>query len=240
VTGTPPSFSQRVREVFTSNATFFMNTLTKSDGTVVNGATLAPGSGVTTVTPLATTTTLDTQAAAVRALIVGYLATGDSSFFTRAQAVARYLVGPAFYSAPARMYRGVANGPDDVMMVPQMFAWLQSSLRESYKTIFVPGDPALDRNVLQDRIARVNKLYLNGWDDLNGNQVVDYPEECMAGRLQQGEQALTGELGRTPEGVATGDRDSDCVLNIAYAKTASTQASQVYFCATGATCVDAE
>jgi hypothetical protein len=136
------------------------------------------------------------------------------------------------------MYRGVANGADNVMMVPQMFAWLQSSLRETYKTIFVPGDPALDRNVLQDRIARVNKLYLNGWDDLNGDQIIQYPEECLAGRMQQGEQALTGELGRNTEGQITGDRDSDCVLNISFAKTASTLSSQTYFCATGASCAD--
>jgi hypothetical protein len=238
VTGTPPTFSRRVRDVFTTNVSFLMNTLTKSDGTGVNGATLAPGSGTTKVTPLTSATTLDTQAAALRALIVGYLATGDTTYFARAQAVARSLIGPAFYSAPARLYRGVANGADNVMMAPQMFAWLQSSLRESYKTIFVPGDPALDRNVLQDRIARVDKLYLNGWDDLNGDQTIQYPKECLAGRMQQGEQALTGELGRDSEGNLASDRDQDCVLNISFAKTASTLASQVYFCATGASCVD--
>jgi hypothetical protein len=238
VPGMPPNFSKRVRDVFTTNVSFLMNTLTKSDGTVLNGAALTPGATTTTVTTLSAPTTLDTQAAALRALIVGYLATGDMTYFTRAQAVARTLIGPTFYSAPARMYRGVANGADNVMMVPQMFAWLQSSLRETYKTIFVPGDPALDRNVLQDRIARVNKLYLNGWDDLNGDQIIQYPEECLAGRMQQGEQALTGELGRNTEGQITGDRDSDCVLNISFAKTASTLSSQTYFCATGASCAD--
>jgi hypothetical protein len=180
-------------------------------------------------TATTTTATLDTEAAALRALIVGYLATGDSTFYDRAQAVARYLMGPTFYSAPARMYRGVAGGGDNVTMTPAMFAWLQSSLRETYKALFVPGDPLLDRNVLADQIARVDKLYLNGWDDLNGNQTVDQPQECLAGRLQQGEQALTGELGRNGEGQATGDRDQDCVLNIAYAKSASVMASQVYF-----------
>jgi hypothetical protein len=237
---TPPTpgqnFSQRVRQVFTSNAAFLMNTLTSSDGTVRNGATITTGPSGSTATALTTTTTLDTQAAALRGLIIGYLATGDMSYFTRAQAVARYLIGPAFYSAPARMYRGQANGPDNVMMTPSVFAWLQSSLRETYKTIFVPGDPALDRNVLEDRIARVNKLYLNGWDDLNGNQEVDYPQECLQGRMQQGEQALTGELGRSPEGTATCDRDSDCVENIACVDTASTLAAAAYFCATGPAC----
>jgi hypothetical protein len=211
--GAPPNFSRRVREVFEANAAFLMNTLTKSDGSVVNGATIASG----VATPTTTTVTLDTQAAALRALIVGYLATGDASYLTRGQAVARYLLGPAFFSAPGLMFRGAANGTDDVVMTPSMFAWLQSSLRETYKALYIPGDPALDRSVLETRIARVNKLYLNGWDDLNGNQSVDYPQECLAGRMQLGEQALTGELGRNAEGQPVADRDHDCVLNIAYA-----------------------
>jgi hypothetical protein len=223
--GTPPSFSARVREVFSKNASFMLSTLTKSDGSVVNGATLSGG----VATPLATPATLDTQAAALRALIVGYLATSDASYFARAQAVARHLIGPAFYSAPARMYRGAEGGPDDVVMTPSMFAWLQSSLRETYKALFVAGDPALDRSVLEDRIARINKLYLNGWDDLNGDQSVQKKTECLAGRLQQAEQALTGEFGRNSSGIAVADRDSDCVLELAHALTASTLAAQVHF-----------
>jgi hypothetical protein len=223
--GGTPSFSRRVRDVFQTNAAFLMNTLTKSDGSVTNGATIAGG----VATPLTTKATLDTQAAALRALIVGYIATGESSYFTRAQAVARHLIGPAFYSAPARMYRWVDGGKDDVVMTPAIFAWLQSSLRETYKALFVPGDPDLDRSVLEDRIARVNKLYLNGWDDLNGDQSVDKPKECLAGRLQQAEQALTGEFGRDVFGKPTADRDSDCVIELAHAMTASTLASQVHF-----------
>jgi hypothetical protein len=87
-------------------------------------------------------------------------------------------------------------------MTPELFGFLEGSLRETYKSLFVPGDPALDRAVLADRIARSIKLYLNGWDDLNGNQSVDYPQECLVrtangdggvnGGLQMAEQALTG------------------------------------------------
>jgi hypothetical protein len=99
------------------------------------------------------------------------------------------------------------------------------------------GDASLGRDVLEDRIARVNKLFLNGWDDLNGDQNVDQvanPEagvvnECLAGRLQQGEQALTGELGRNEFGQLTTDRDSDCVLEIDASGTGSLLASQVHF-----------
>ncbi len=114
-------------------------------------------------------------------------------------------------------------------MGSERFAWLQSALRETYKTLYVAGDSVLDRSVLEDRIARVNKLYLNGWDDLNGNKAVDAPQECLKGRLQMGEQALTGELGRDGLGRPTPDRDGDCVLELAHAGQASVQASDVFF-----------
>jgi hypothetical protein len=127
------------------------------------------------------------------------------------------------------MYRQEAQGPDQIHMNSERFAWLESALRESFKTLYVPGDPVLDRSVLQDRIERVIKLYLDGWDDLNGNQVIDAPTECLQGRMQLGEQALTGELGRDGMGRPVADRDGDCVLELAHAKSASVQASDVLF-----------
>ena len=127
------------------------------------------------------------------------------------------------------MYRGQDSGPDQVDMNPELFGWLQSSLRETYKTLWVPSDPVLDRAVLEDRIARTNKLYLNGWDDLNGDQAVDKPQECLAARLQMAEQALTGELGRDGIGRSTDDRDGDCVIELAHAQVVSGLASDVYF-----------
>jgi hypothetical protein len=117
-------------------------------------------------------------------------------------------------------------------MTPERFAWLQQALRETYEGAWVPGDPLLDRGVLETFIARANKLYLNGWDDLNGNQTVDKPGECMDARLQMGEQALTGEVGTTSNGVdnsAGADREGDCVENIAYVGKGSLLASQVHF-----------
>jgi hypothetical protein len=154
--------------------------------------------------------------------------TGDESYRDRARAVIGKLEAD-FYSAAARMYREQAKGPDQIHMGSERFAWLQSALRETYKTLYVSGDPVLDRSVLEDRIARVNKLYLNGWDDLNGNKTVDAPQECLKGRLQMGEQALTGELGRDGLGRPTADRDGDCVLELAHATQASVQASDVFF-----------
>jgi hypothetical protein len=235
--GPLPSFSQRVRSVFATNAAFVMNVLTHADGTVVNGVTLA-GSAVT---PLTTPATLQSQTSALRALIEAFLLTGDAAYQTRARAVARHLIGPAFYSAPARMFRETEAGPDTIDITPEMFAFLQSGLRETYKSLSVPGDPALDRAVLADRIARVNKLFLNGWDDLNGNGSLspdagDYPSECILGQdggvnggLQQAEQALTGEIGINLAGQHVRDRDNDCVPELAHAGRATVMAALVHF-----------
>ena len=83
-----------------------------------------------------------------------------------------------------------------------------------HETLYVPADANLGRDVLEPRIARVNKLYLNGWDDLNGNQIVEKTSgagttgECLAARLQLGEQALTGELGSDAFGQLSTDRDN--------------------------------
>ena len=109
------------------------------------------------------------------------------------------------------------------------------------ETLYVNGDPNLGRDVLEPRVARVIKLYLNGWDDLNGNQTVDKASdggisECLAlatagyGGLQLGEQALTGELGRDSFGQPTVDRDNDCVLEIDGSQTrGASSPRQVHF-----------
>ena len=223
--GAPPLFSARVRSVFVKNATFVRDVLTRADGSVANGATIA--AGVATVASDATT--LEAQTAAIRALTEGFLLTGDESFRERARLVVRRLA-LKFYSAPARMFRGLDGGKDEVKMNAERFAWLQSALREAHKVLHVPGDPTLGRDVLEERIARVNKLLLNGWDDLNGNQIVDKGAgECLAGRLQMAEQALTGELGRDELSRPTEDRDGDCVLEMAHAKAASALAGEVLF-----------
>jgi hypothetical protein len=224
IDGGAPLFSQRVRQVFLTNAAFVRDVLTQADGTVANAATLRSGQATPSTTPAA----LDTQAAAVRALIEAFLMTGDETYRTRARAVVAMLAS-AFYSAPARMYREEAGGPDAVHMTPELFGWLESALRETYKTLYVPGDPVLDRTVLEDRIQRIIKLYLDGWDDLNGDQVIDQPSECLGGRMQMAEQALTGELGRDGLGRPTADRDGDCVIELAHAQKASVQAAEVLF-----------
>ncbi|HEY5244016.1 MAG TPA: hypothetical protein VIJ22_21190 [Polyangiaceae bacterium] len=222
--GGAPLFSQRVRQVFLTNAAFVRDVLTKADGTVANTASITAGVAMPSTDPA----TIETQTAAARALTEAFLMTGDTTYSARAQAVIKQLA-TAFYSAPARMFREQASGPDQIHMTPERFAWLESALREAYKTLYVPGDPVLDRTVLEDRIERVVKLYANGWDDMNGDQVIDSPQECLGGRLQMAEQALTGELGRDGLGRPTADRDGDCVVELAHAQKASVQASEVLF-----------
>ncbi|HEX3343653.1 MAG TPA: hypothetical protein VHS09_03730, partial [Polyangiaceae bacterium] len=176
-------------------------------------------------------TLLESQGAALRVLVEAWFLTEDTSYRDRAQAVARTLL-TAFWSTPALMFRAQAGGADDVVMTPERFAWLQQALRETYEGLWVPGDPLLDRGVLEGYVARVNKLYLNGWDDLNGDQKVDQPGECLAARMQMGEQALTGEIGTENNGVpqpSEPDHDHDCVHNIADVHVGSVLASQVHF-----------
>jgi hypothetical protein len=224
IDGGAPLFSQRVRQVFLTNAAFVRDVLTQADGTVANGATLTGGAAVASTDPAL----LESQTAAARALTEAFLMTGDETYRTRARAVMTKL-DSAFYGPATRLYRQQAGGPEQIDMTPERFAWLESALRETYKTLSVVGDPVLDRTVLEDRIARAIKLYLNGWDDLNGDQVIDKPQECLGGRLQMAEQALTGELGRDGLGRPTQDRDGDCVLELAHAQKASVQASDVLF-----------
>jgi hypothetical protein len=222
--GQAPNFSQRVRQLFVSNASFVRDVLTRPDGTVANSAVVVQGGAL----PLPGAATLESQAAAARALTEGFLMTGDETFRDRARKVITRLEAD-FYAPRARMYRQQAAGADQIHMTPERFGWLQSALRETYKVLHVPGDAVMDRAVLEDRIARINKLFLNGWDDLDGNQVVDKPGECLGARLQMAEQALTGELGRDGVARASDDRDGDCVLELSHAKTASALASDVFF-----------
>ena len=180
----------------------------------------------------------------MRGLTEAFLVSNDTSYLTQARLVATHLQ-TAFWSAPAQMFGyldgSTAGGTADVTMTPEIWGWLESSLRAMHETLYVNGDPNLGRDVLEPRVARIIKLYLNGWDYMNWNQTVDKvaPDggmsECLAlrdggfGGLQLGEQALTGELGRDDFGQPTTDRDRDCVLEIDAAPFGSLLAAQVHF-----------
>ena len=98
--------------------------------------------------------------------------------------------------------------------------------------------------MLEARLARLNKLVLNGWDDRDQNAIVAWPDECVNadamglphGGLEMAERTLTGEIGtlqapllpgdtRTP----TSDREHDCVPEIDDAHLPAALADSVTF-----------
>ena len=172
--------------------------------------------------------TLDSHTAAIRGLFAAFLATGDTKYRTRARAVYERMEA-TFYDAAARVYR---TDPSDSALVytvtytPVRFALLQSTLRDMYELVAnQPGGEALVPT-LEDRVGRLNKLVLNGWDDRDRNQHVD-TVECVRydphssnglGGLQMAERALTGEIGRQTDEGALGpesaDRNANCVPEV--------------------------
>ena len=213
-----------MRALAVAQADFVYDWLSEESGKVKNLATLGADGGVGVDTSPAT---IESQAAIVRALTEAFLLTQNEKYRVRARAVATRLES-TFYSAGPALYRGVDGGADGITVSPETFGWLQSALRETYKVLSVAGDPALDRIFIEPRIVRVNKLFLNGWDDRNRDRKVDVKTECLAGRLQLAEQALTGELGKEKD-ADTSDRDSDCVPEVDDAASLATLAASVKF-----------
>ena len=95
--------------------------------------------------------------------------------------------------------------------------------------------------VLEDRLARLDKLVLNGWDDRDRDKHVDWPDECVQvigglprGGLQMAERTLTGEIGRLRDeggggGPPTSDREADCVPEIDDAHLPAALAASITF-----------
>ncbi len=181
------------------------------------------GWNVQTGRPVNETESLDAHAAAVRGLFAAYLATGDVKYRARAMAVFDRLE-KVFYDAEARVYSEAPAPVDSVTYTPMRFALVQAALRETYLLVGArPGNEAFGL-LLEDRIGRLNKLWLNGWDDRNGDRMVQFPQECVRvidglprGGLQMAERTLTGEIGAIAENPVpiprnpTSDREQDCV-----------------------------
>ncbi len=133
-----------------------------------------------------------------------------------------------FYDTQARIYSVTAAPVDSVQFTPLRFALLQSSLRDMIELVGTRPGGETRELVLEDRVGRLNKLVLNGWDDRDQNRFVDWPDECVnvqatlpRGGLQMGERTLTGEIGSFSEHPfpghprdPTSDREGDCVPEI--------------------------
>ncbi len=202
--------------------------------------------------------TLDAHTAAIRGLLAAYLATGDTTYRARAEAVFTRM-DSVFYSPSGLIYTATP-GATSVPYTPMRFAVLEAALRDLYELVGAkPGNAALGAT-LQNRIARLIKLVLNGWDDLNGDGLVEYNTECITlgpvpgfgngvvnvgrGGLQMAERALSGELGSLCDTISvaacvaagfpatrmyTPDRDMDCVPEISAVELPAALANQITF-----------
>jgi hypothetical protein len=220
------TLAQRLQQLIKAQADFLSSTLVGADGTAVNGYDLAAAAAD------AQPTTLESQAAVVRGLLEAYLATSDTSYRNRAMA-AYQVLDQTFYNAQLRIYRPQVGEDSTFTFTPGSFGVLLGALRDTYNLVALrPGQESL-RMTLEARLGRLRKLVLNGWDDRNGDNHVDYPDECMQvratlprGGLQLAERALTGELG-SEKGALTSDRDHDCVPEIDDAGLPAALGSQV-------------
>ncbi|HEY3817986.1 MAG TPA: hypothetical protein VGL81_12485 [Polyangiaceae bacterium] len=237
------SFGARLDALIGALSNMFVAQLTTTDGHAYGGWDL--GSAV----PTDDGTNLDAHSAAIRGLLVAYLATGETRYRDRALAVFQRLDG-AFYDPSARVYRPTPGDTSSTLtFTPRRFGILQGALRDTYELIAVlPGNAALAR-LLEDRVGRLDKLVLNGWDDRDLDGVIEWPQECVnvgtgpdgkpmgLGGLQMAERVLSGESGSLadkPGGdagarVAVTDREHDCVPEISAAGLPSALANSVTF-----------
>ena len=239
-TGVP--FGARLDQLLDQLAGVFLDHLTTSAGVAYGGFDVSAGA------PTDAGDQLDAHSAAIRGLLVAYLVTGATKYRDRAEAVLSRLEA-AFYDPTARVYRPSAgNRSPTITFTPRRFGLLQGALRDSYELIgTLPGNTAL-AGLIEDRVGRLNKLVLNGWDDRDGDQMVEWPSECAnlgtgpdglpmgRGGLQMGERTLSGDTGSVQDFAADGgvreiasDREHDCVPEISAAKLPSALASSVTF-----------
>ncbi|HEX8951370.1 MAG TPA: hypothetical protein VF945_05970, partial [Polyangia bacterium] len=170
-----------------------------------------------------TPTRLESEAAVIRALLDAYLATSNERYRQAAMRVYGDLER-RFWMSDVRAFRTVAGESSRIVWTPLAHGTLQGALRQYWKLVARrPGNERVAAELLE-RVKRQNKLVLNGWDDANGDDVVQYPAECTGAGLQMGERALTGELARTED---RGDRDRDCVVEISLAKRPAALAAEL-------------
>ncbi len=230
------TFSQRVGEILRAEGGLLLDHLTDADGRAFTGWDVAKSA------PTSGEDTLDAHTAAIRGLFAAFLATGDVRFRDRAIAVFSRLER-VFYDPSARIYTATPAPVTEVTFTPLRFALLQSTLRDVYELVAThPGGEELELD-LEERVGRLNKLVLNGWDDRNENRLVDWPGECVnvvgglpRGGLQMAERTLTGEIGSSAEMLDAGadrpktsDREHDCVPEIDDAHLPSALASSITF-----------
>ncbi len=232
-------FSTRLDQLIGVLAGAFLDKLTTTAGVAYGGFDVARGA------PADDGGTLDAHAAAVRGLLVAYLATGATKYRDRAALVFSRLES-TFYDPGARVYRArTGDRSATVTFTPRRLGLLQGALRDAYELIgALPGQGALAARIAE-RFGRLDKLVLNGWDDRDGDLQVQWPSECAGlgpgpggaliglGGLQMAERTLSGDTGSVEDDagarVVTGDRERDCVPEISAARLPSALAASITF-----------
>ncbi len=241
------TFGQHLDALIASLSSAFLDRLTKPDGTAFAGI------DVPSHMPTDDGSSLDAHSAAIRGLLVAYLASGAPKYRDRAELVFRRLER-SFYDADARIYRVTAGDRSpEVTFTPRRFGLLQGALRDTYELIATLPRNAELPALVEERVGRLDKLVLNGWDDRNADGLVDWPDECARvgtgpdgktlglGGLQLAERALSGESGSLEDNpitagtrTVTTDREHDCVPDISAVGLPSALAASITFTLTPA------
>jgi hypothetical protein len=234
--GSGGTFTERLVAMARAEADLLFEHLSDPSGRAYDGWDVVKGA------PLDDQDLLDSHTAAVRGLFAAYFITGDVRYRERAKAVFERLES-VFYDPEARIYGSTPAPVDTVEYTPLRFALLQSTLRDMYEIVAArPGGEALEP-VLEERLGRLDKLVLNGWDDRDQNRFVKWDSECVdvvdglpRGGLQMAERTLTGETGSQEDRLEPGqkrtqtsDREHDCVPEIDDAHLPSALADSVTF-----------
>jgi hypothetical protein len=234
-------FGARLDALVASLSKVFYDELTTDDGLAYAGVDVAG-------TRTDDGSSLDAHAAAIRGLLVAYLATGETRYRDRANKVFARLESQ-FYDPSARMYRlAPADHATTITYTPRRFGTLEGALRDAYELIaLLPGNGAM-ATLIEERVQRLVKLVLNGWDDRDQDQQIEWPNECIkvidgpdglpmgTGALQMAERVLSGESGSLAD-VATSkdpripvtDREKDCVPEISAVGLPAALANSVTF-----------
>jgi hypothetical protein len=188
-----------------AEANFLSTKLISASGAVANGYDLEAQA------PDPSPTNLEAETGAIRALLDAYLATSNEAYRTTAAIVYADFQSRFWMSTP-RIFRTTAGVDNLMQYTPLRFGFLTGSLRQYYK--LVASGPMEQQTVgvqLLAELKRSYKLIVNGWDDRNQDDAIQYPEECLATGMEMAERMLTGELGLPKD---HGDRDLDCVKEL--------------------------
>ncbi len=187
-----------------AEADFLSSRIVGPGGAVANGYDLSAQAADPTPT------NLESEAGAIRGLLDAYLATSEERYRDLAVVVYQDLQR-RFWMGDVRAFRTTAGVDSPLRYTPVRFGLLSGALRQYEELVASAADRHDEGVQLLAEIARSYKLVLNGWDDFNRDDRIEYPAECLEGRLEMGERALTGELGHPAD---LGDRDHDCVREI--------------------------